>query len=588
MKKINKQEFRLFLKFLKYLLPYRKKGIIILFLSGVSVLLGVALPYLSKLAVDKGIIGKELKSFIIFGAIGTGLFIINGLVNAVSALFKRSVNLRVNFDLNKKVFSHLQNLPLNFFQNRSTGEHMFRVNYDIDRVVDLVVSIPEEIIKIFPRMLFILAIIFYLNWQMALFALVLAPIMYLPVHYVTFRMRKILEELLTNSQDIFKRMEEVFSHIHLVKALGKEKAETRSYLKALIARIKIRLRNVRLEVFGSFAGGSCERIIIGLITLFGGYLVIKEQMTAGTLAAIMIYLGQLIGLQNSVAFFFQRVVMGLVSCNRLNEVLQENSLAPEIGKPKVRIIFDNPRIEFKKVRFGYCEGEDVLRDIEFNLEKGVISLAGLSGCGKTTILNLILGIYKPGKGKVLIQGRNIEELDKVFLKQQISVALQEPFLWNDSIENNIKYAKKNASRNEVVETAALAGVDEFVKSLPQGYETVIGENACKLSEGQKQKIAIARALINKPKILILDEAMSSMDSYSEEKIMSNIRSLPIDIVIVVSHRLSTIMACDSVYFLKSPNNILAGAPRKLIAEVREFSELFAGQIEALSHNSASA
>jgi len=574
---VNSQ-FQPFLRFLKFLFPYRKKQIAILILSGISVLLGLLPPYLSKLVVDKGIINKELKTFIILGLIGTGVFILNGLINVMTNFLERGIRLKVHFDLNKKVFSHLQVLPLDFFKDKSTGEHMFNISYDIERVVDFIVSILEDLIRIFPKLFFILAIIFYLDWQMALFSLVLAPILYLPAYYFTRRMRKILEELLSNSQNIFKRLEEVFSNIYLVKAFGKERTEIRNYLRILITNIKISLKNIRLELSAGFAGGSFERVIIGLITLFGVYQVIRGRISAGTLTAIMIYLTQLIGLQNNIAFFFQRRAFGMVSCRRLNEILEEQPLVFNV-KVANRIVLKGLNIQFKKVNFGFRAQEYILKDLDFNIERGWIALTGSSGCGKTTILNLLLRLYEPWKGDIFIDECNIKDFNPGFLREQIGIALQEPFLWNDNIENNIKYARPKATRGQIIEIARLTGVEEFVRDFPKGYETVIGENACRLSEGQKQRIAIARALIKRPKILILDEAMSSMDSASEERIIARIKSiLEIYIVIVVSHRLSTVTTCDLAYFLKKPDTMVVGKPQQLLGEDDEFYNLFAAQI----------
>lgn len=576
---MNKSQFKLFLKFLKYLFPYRKKQATVLILSGASVLLGLINPYLSKLVVDKAIINKELKTFIILGLIGTGVFILNGLINAIESFLKRGIRLKVGFDLNKKVFSHLQNLPLDFFKNKSTGECMFRINYDIERAVDLVVSVPEESVNIFPKLLFILAIIFYLDWPMAIFSLVLTPILYLPIYYLTRRMRRVLEELISNSQNIFKRLQEIFSHIYLVKALGKEKTEIRNYLRILISNTRVNLKNARLEIISDFSGGSFNRIIIGLITLFGGYQVIRGRITAGTLTAIMIYLSQLIGLQSSIAFFFQRIVFGLVSCKRLDDILQEKPKVKENIYAK-KMVFKEPKIQFRKVSFGYNPGEYILRGLDFDIEKGFIALVGASGCGKTTILNLILRLYQPWRGEIFIEGRNIKDLELSSLRAQIGIALQEPFLWNDTIENNIKYAMPDAKEEEIIKVATIAGVDGFIKDLPSGYQAIIGENACKLSEGQKQKIAIARAFVRKPKILILDEAMSSMDSQGEKRIIAQIKqSLEIPTVVIVSHRLSTVLSCDLVYFFKSPDKMVIDKPSAFIERDKAFYDLFASQIK---------
>jgi ATP-binding cassette subfamily B protein len=575
---MDKTQFKILLKFLKYLLPYRKRQIAILILSILSVFLGLVNPYLSKLIVDKAIINKELRAFVVLGLLGTGVFILNGLLTAMEDFLKKGLRLKVNFDLNKKVFRHLQGFSLGLFRDKSTGEHIFKMHYDIERAVDFIVSVLEECIHIFPRLFFILAIIFFLDWQMALFAMLLAPVLYLPVYYFTRRMRKIFEELITNSQDIFKRLEEVFSHIYLVKAFAKEKAETRAYLRALIRKTRVSLKNIRLEIMGSFAMVSFERVIIGLIALFGGYRIIKGRISPGTLAAIMIYLSQLINLQSRFAFFLQRVSLGLVSCRRLDKILEEKPALREIPGAK-KIALRGLGIQFRKVSFGYRPEEYILKALDFNIEKGFIALVGPSGCGKTTILNLVLRLEQPWQGGIFIDGYDTGELDPSFLRDQIGIAPQNPFLWNDTVENNIKYARAGASREEIAEAARVTAVDDFVKDLPAGYKTIIGENACKLSEGQKQRIALARALIKKPKVLLLDEAMSSLDSVSEERIIRGLKQLPLNIVIAVSHRLSTVMACDLVYFLKSPQRVIVNKPKALLEEDRDFYDLFAAQIK---------
>jgi ATP-binding cassette subfamily B protein len=367
--------------------------------------------------------------------------------------------------------------------------------------------------------------------------------------------------------------------MYLVKAFGKERQEIRNYLKVLISNIRISLKNTRLEVFSSFAGGSFDRLIIGLISLFGGYQVIRGRISLGTLTAIMIYLNQLIGMQGSITSFFQRIIFNMVSCRRIEEVLEKAS-EKENRPGTEKIALEHPQIQFKKLSFGYNSGEYILRGLDFKIDKGSVALAGPSGCGKTTIINLLLGLYEPWEGQVFIQGQNIRDINHFLLREEIGVALQEPYLWNDSIENNIKYARQNATKGELTEVAKITGVDEFVKNLPAGYGSIIGENACKLSEGQKQKIAIARALLKKPKILILDEAMSSMDSLSEERIINEIKKESwIHTVIIVSHRLSTIMACDLAYFLKNPDKIIIDNPQKLLDTDGDFYNLFAAQIK---------
>ncbi len=544
------------------------------------VLLSLVNPYLSKLVIDRAFGNRDLKVFIILTLIGVTIFILNGLVSGLKDYLDRQVKIKVNFDLSKKVFKHFEKLDFDYFQNRSTGEHLYKSSYDIDRAADFITTTLPRVVATFPKLLFILLIILRLNWQMAVFSLCLAPLLYLPPYYFTGKMRKIWKDLIKNSEGIFKHLSEVFSHIQLVKAFGKEAYEVREHLRRRISNIRMRMRNVRLEVVSGFAGSAVNRIVIGLITFYGGYQVIKGQMTLGSLAAIMLYIGQLIGLQNSFAQFFQSIALGLVSCQRLEEILDEKVKMVEV-KGARDVLFKKGKIVFRDVSFGYKQGESVLSGISFNIDGGShIALVGSSGCGKTTILNLLLRLYEPWAGEIIIDGYDIRKLRFSSLKGQVGIALQEPFLWNDTIENNIRYGRPDASEQEVIEAAKICVVDEFVDKLPNRYKTLIGENACKISEGQKQKIAIARALIKRPKILILDEAMSSMDSRSEERIIARVRQIPeILTLIVVSHRLSTVMNADKVYFLHKPDQMLITSGKELLRNNRAFYHLFAAQAQ---------
>jgi ABC-type multidrug transport system fused ATPase/permease subunit len=365
-----------------------------------------------------------------------------------------------------------------------------------------------------------------------------------------------------------------------VKTFAKEAAEVRDYLRMRIANIRMSLKNTRLEVISGFAGSAANKVVIGLITFYGGYQVIKGRMTLGSLTAIMMYIGQLIGLQGSFAGLFQNIAFGLVSCQRVEEILDKQAKIVEKEDAK-GVVFKKGQIVFKNISFGYREKEPILSGISFDIEGGnCIALVGPSGCGKTTILNLILRMYEPWAGEIIIDGYNIKELKFNSLRGQIGIALQEPFLFDDTIENNLRYGKEGSSFEEIIEVAKICKIDDFVNELPNGYQTIIGENACKLSEGQKQKIAIARALIKKPKILILDEAMSSMDSASEEKILLKIKQIPeILTVIIVSHRLSAVMKADLTYFLKRPDAIIINKSQQLLEEDEEFYNLFAAQIK---------
>ncbi|MFC1674563.1 ABC transporter ATP-binding protein [Candidatus Omnitrophota bacterium] len=586
-KQMFKAQINLILRFLKHLFPYRKKWLVIIILSNATALLALLNPYLTKLVIDQGFLNKDLRRFILLGLIAGGIFLINELLAVTKQFLEQYIKRRVNFDLQKKLFKHTQNLSFSWFLEQSTGEQIYKIENDLSAITGFITNTLPQAFFIFTKLLFILVIVFYLQWRMALVALCLAPVLYIPPYYFSRKIKKVYESLLRNSESIFTNLDETLSHIKLIKVFGKEISSIREYLKKVIVNIRINVKTVRMGMINSTIIQVTTKAIIGLLSLYGGYQVIKGQLTIGSLAAIMIYLYQLIGLQNQFASFFHTVTIGLVSCRRIAEVLDQ--------KPKVReakgaknILFTKGQVSFSNVNFGYKPQELILKKMSFSIEGGShIAIAGPSGCGKTTLLNLIARLYDPWEGEILIDGHNIKDLKFRCLKGQIGFALQEALLWNDTIENNISYAKPRATKDEILKVAEIAGVDEFTRILPQGYQTVIGEDACKISEGQKQKIAIARALIKQPKILILDEAMSSMDSASEEKIISNIKSSQEALTLItVSHRLSTVMKAGLAYCFFRPGEMIVGKPQDLKGKNSEFSRLFSGQEGIFSREEA--
>lgn len=576
----GKAQFSLFLRFLRLLLPYRAKCVVVFFLSSLVTLLGLVNPYLAKLVIDKAVKNKDLRTFVILLILGGAVFAITGIVNALKQYLEKYIKTRVKLDLNKKVFRQLQDLSFRWFQNKTTGEHIYKISYDIDRVKDFITNVPPRAVTLFPKMLLTFFIIVYLNWKMAFFCLCLTPFLCLNSYYFMKKRKVVWKKLIKNFENIFRALQELFSHIYLIKAFGKQGVETRKCIRKVINNIRVELTSTRLEIFSSFFTVSISKILIGLIVFYGGYLVINDRMTLGSLAAISMYLGQLAGVQQSFIGFFQSSAIGLVSCQRVADILDEKDRIIE-DKGARDIIFKRGGIVFDNVSFGYASGRPVLKDLSFSIEENRhISLVALSGFGKTTLLNLVIRLYNPWQGEILIGGVRIEDVKLGSLRAQIGMVLQESFLFNDTVANNIAYGRRGASLFEVTEAARLSLVDKFLTELPDGYNTVIGENACRISEGQKQKIAIARALIKRPKILIMDEAMSSMDSASEEKILSSIKQeLKETTLITVSHRLSTATRADLVYFLKRPDQIIIGPFDELLQKDKEFYDLFKAQIK---------
>lgn len=568
----------IFKRFFPFIAPFWKVGAWAFLLSVAGAGLGLLTPYLTKLIVDKAYGSRDFKLFVILVVITGIVFVLGSLFQGLSNYFVRYLKLRVALQLNRGIFQKFQSLPYGFFQNSSTGESLYKINYDIDQVTQWIADIVLRIIVLIPQSIFILTLILWISPKMFIFVLVLAPFLYIGPYHFSKVLRQAWKIWVEGSQGIFQRLQETFSHMYLIKVCGRERREARSYLKGVIENTRTRLKNIKLEVGAFFFNSVVQKAILGAIIFYGGCEVVQGRMTLGSLSAISIYLAQLSGIQGIVANFIQQISSGLVSCERLDRIL---------GMPKdpfeekaVRAVkFQNGKIEFEGVTFAYGPERKVLEEISFSVEGGAcIALMGPSGCGKTTIINLILRLYRPASGRIHIDGEDIQTVSARTFYEQIGVVLQASYLWNDTLENNIRYGKEDASLAEIEEAAGIACIEAFIHTLPGKYKTVIGESACKVSEGQKQRIAIARAVLKKPKILLLDEAFSSLDSELEEKILGHIRkALPGSTIVLISHRPSTLQRTDRVYFLEEGRKMDSGTHDEILRRNAKYGDHFTCQ-----------
>lgn len=565
------------LRFNKYLYKYWKLQAAVICLSLLATPLGLVNPYLTKLVIDRAYGNKDLNLFFILAVIGGTAFLFSGLVTSLSQYLSKALSKNVAFDMTRDFLRHIQGLPLAFHNERSTGENIYRIGNDVKTVSDFVCDAIPQIIKLVPYAVFILAIICRLNWRMAVLASFLIPIIYLQPYLFSKLQKKITLSNIEKAQAVSVILHEILSHIRLVKTMAKEKYEMHRYEEGLKGDMNLELKNVKFMQICNLSSSILGRLITGIITLYGGYMVIRGMMTLGSLTAVIIYFGQFVTQLGMLGSLYQRFTINSVARDRLIEIME---IKPDIcdaeGTRPYRI--KEGRIEFKDISFRYKKDSPVLKTVTFSIPPAArAALVGLSGSGKSSILSLILRLYRKERGDIFIDGIDIEKMTIESLRSQIGIALQEPLLWNDTIANNILYgACQSASRSDIIEAAKLAKAHNFIMALPEGYDSVIGENGCKISGGEMQRIAIARALIKRPKILILDEAMSSLDRETEEMIIDNIfREYDDSTIIIVSHRLSAVQKTDKVYFLKDGVIAQEGSHRELFEKDAEYGGLFA-------------
>ena len=562
----------------KYFLPSLKDQIYVTILRLAAAPFVLFSPYIAKLIIDKAYLLKDTKMFFIYIFWGIFCFAVLAIINAAANYRQAIVKNKVKFNLNNDLFLRLQQLPLAQFQQNASSEYLYKLEYDSERVSEFIVGTLANAFKLFPALISIIVIVLLLDLRIAIFLFCSLPFIYLNIYIFGKRLRAVSLKLIGEQENIFKRLSEIFRYSYLVKVFGQEKEEAVSVKNLLKSAMDLKMKEAKFQSINSLFGSvTLMNIVLVVVIAFAGYMLIKGETTLGNITALTLYFMQLVSLQAESINFFQGIMISGNSRKRLWEILTYPVPSDQdvYGIEKI----SNPGIEFKGVTFRYPKGKTIFENISFKIPAGAkIGLVGTSGKGKTTLVNLILRLYDLEKGSILIGNTDIKKIDSKNLYSQIAIATQEPILWDDTVENNIKYGKPCASKQEVMNSARLCLCDEFINELPLKLQASVKENAAFFSEGQKQRIAIARAVIKNPQILIIDEALASLDSQTEDKLTDNIiKEFSNSTVIFVSHRLSTVKKTELICFLESADRIFIDTHEQLLNKP-EYRELFSSQI----------
>ncbi len=511
------------------------------------------------LAKDNGGITVVL----IFFALYFGIILINILGSILRHFLCNKLGIKVADDLRRMVAKHLQTLSLSTVQKRSAGELIERVVGDTHNVRTF---ITDSFCNMFSQMVTLIVLVIVMlvmNWRLALCAFAFAP--FIVVFARTFwpKIRKIYHRQWRKTDRMQNKLQDVLSGIRIVKTYGKEKDEVAEFNRLNDQLQKVQTKNEKF--FATFFPILSLLIAFGsyLIVYMGGINVLNGSMTTGQLMQFIAYSGMLLGPLNWMSFLPRQIVRTTTSLERIYDVLDEK---PEItSSDNAQKLNINGDINFNNVVFGYKNYEPVLEGININVKKGeMIGLVGSSGCGKSTFINLVMRLYDVDEGNITIDGVDIKDIDVAHFHSQIGVVLQETFLFGGTVLDNIRFACPNASLEEIIKAAKNANAHEFICKLPDGYNTYIGEKGHKLSGGEKQRIAIARAILTDPKILILDEATSALDTESEYQVQQALERLRKNrTTFAIAHRLSTLRCADRIAVIND----------KKIAEIGTHNEL---------------
>ncbi len=560
----------------KFIFFYRKRILVLFLLGFFSSSLALITPYLSKLFIDKAFIARNFDKFLNLSIVGAAVFIFTMSVKVAEDIIKNRIAIKLKLDLAGRFVRKFYSLDLSFFQSQSVGESVYRLS-DIENVANFILEqFPNLLADIF-KLFIILGISFWINARMTAFLLILSPLFILHSVYLQKKLRPIYQELWKYSALVSQKIYEAFSRILIIKAFGLESHQRRIYLRSWAENIRWRIKSFRWTTINSLSSSFLTKAIYGAITLYGGWLIIKGRMTLGSYTAVMLYLTQLGGLLASLSNNFAYLTREAVSLNKFFEVMNAQPLIKNAPEAKTLPAIKG-EILFKDVRFGY-NGKPIINGLNFKIPSGSwIGIVGPSGCGKTTLVNLILRLYDPDAGRICLDGLDLREIKLNSLRERIAIAAQQPLLFDVSVKENISYGFKNIKEEQIIEAAKIACVHDFIRQLPQGYNTFIGEDACRLSQGLKQRISIARAILRDPHLLILDEATSSVDSFTEERLFEALRQKRQGLsTIIISHRLFSIEDADRIYFLKGDGKIETGAHEQLLAESPAYRDFFHNQ-----------
>ena len=485
-----------------------------------------------------------------------------------------SVGQRVMHDLRGVLYHHIHRLSLAEHDAQQTGDLIHRVTSDIQTIQDFVSYALLAILTSGLVLTGIVGVMFYLDWRFTLVSLSIAPLLFLTVYVFTGRIKHASRNVRKKEGELLSIVQEVFSSIRVVKAFAREDYEQRRFEAQSLDNMETTLaaRNIKMTLAPVVeiivATGTC------LMLWYGGRLVMAGQLTPGALVVFLLYLGKMYRPMRDLSKMADTVARAGVSFERIRELLDTESGVRDRAHARTARRFTG-KVAFDHVSFAYAADQAVLQDVSFEIEPGqMAAFVGPTGGGKSTIINLVARFYDPVSGTVAIDGTDIRGYTMKSLRNQISFVLQDTVLFQGPVWQNIAYGRPEATRAEIIRAAELANADEFIKQMPEGYDTMVGERGVTLSGGQRQRIAIARAIIRDTRILVMDEPTSGLDAQSEQTVFEALgRLMEGRTSIVIAHHLATIQRADIIFVVKDQAIVERGTHVELLASGGFYSEL---------------
>jgi ATP-binding cassette subfamily B protein len=569
-------------RLLQYMARYKLNFGIIISLLFISAGLGLAGPYILAVAIDQYIAQGNLTGLYWISAVYVGIYLIVWLVSSIQTYLRFWLGQRLIFDLRMDMFSRLQKLSMSFYDKRHAGRIMSRVMNDVETLNEFLTSGVEIAIGDIFILVGIVIMMLILNAQLAMVTFTVIPILLIGTILLGEKVREAYRLTRKKISGVTANLAESISGMRVVQSFSREMANAQQFDRVNVENLQANIQAARVsalffpivDVLGSI--GTC------LVIWFGGTLVMGDALTLGVLAAFMAYVTRFFMPIREISMLYNNVQSALAATERITEILDAESEVEEaedaIELPRVK-----GEIKFNDVSFGYAPDNFVLNNIDLEIKENQrIALVGPTGAGKTSLASLVARFYDPQKGNITIDGYDVRKVTLKSLRSQMGIVLQDPLLFSGTIRENITYGRPDATEPEIVEAAKAVGAHDFVMNFAQGYDTVVGERGIRLSMGQRQLISFARALLADPRVLILDEATSSVDAYTELLIQNALKKLlEKRTTLIIAHRLSTVRSADRIIVVDNGRIVDTGTHEELMRRKGLYRKLFEMQFRPI-------
>lgn len=569
-----------------YVKPYKIKVIFVIFLLLVVMACGTLTPYLMKISIDTFVNNKDIRGLIILGSTLLLINVFSMILSGIRTISMSKITNQILVDIRHSLYTHIQTLSFNFFDNRPVGKIISRVVGDVNALQNL---LNNSIVNLIPNVFTIILVVcmmLFLNPILGMICLITMPFLTFSMFFIEVKADKKWKNFRENRSNLIGYTHESLSGMKVIQGFSKKYYAKGKFDDHIGKHADGFMTAVYTQDFFWPFLDLFRGISMAILIVSGYILTEKGTLTLGTLMAFFMYIEMLWRPIINLSSFYNAFVTSMSAGERIFDILDTKSdMIDSLYKKELPQIKGD--IEFDHVTFAYSKDEGAaLKDACFKLKKGEkIALVGETGAGKTTITNLISRFYDPTFGVIKIDGINIKNVDIESLRSQMGIMLQDSFLFSTSIKENIRYGKLDATDEEIIEAAKAVNAHEFIENLENGYDTDVNERGSRLSLGQRQLIAFARALIANPRILILDEATANIDTETEILVQNGIKKLMDGRTsIVIAHRLSTIRDCDKIFVLSNGKIVEEGTHDELLLKNGYYHNLYSAQYSFLKQD----